>query len=90
MESLQTLYTEKTGDVFWRHFFVRVAYLQDERQLARVSPEEFGLVRPEQKAAFHPVSGQPAQTSGVRKRLPFSMGLITPRVTLFYTQHIFS
>ena len=49
MESLQALYTERTGDVFWRHLFVRVVYLQDERQLARVSPEEFGIVRPEQR-----------------------------------------
>jgi len=28
---------------------VRIAYLQDERQLARVSPEELGIVRPEQR-----------------------------------------
>jgi len=26
--SLQALYTERMGDVFWRHLFVRVAYLQ--------------------------------------------------------------
>jgi len=32
-----------------RHLFVRVAYLQDERQLAQVSPEEFGIVQPEKR-----------------------------------------
>jgi len=42
VESLQALLKERTGDVFWRHLFERVAYLQDERQLARVSPEESG------------------------------------------------
>jgi len=30
------------------------------------------------KAASHPVSRQPAQASGVRKRLPFSTGVVTP------------
>jgi len=30
------------------------------------------------RAAFHPVSRQPAQTSGVRKRLPFSTGVVPP------------
>jgi len=28
VKSLQTLYTEKTGDVFWRHLFGRVTFLQ--------------------------------------------------------------
>jgi len=32
------------------------------------------------KAAFHSVSRQPAQTVGVRKRLPFSTGMITYNV----------
>jgi len=52
VESLQPLYTETTGDVSGRHLFVRVAYLQDERQLARVSPVEFGFLRPEQRLPF--------------------------------------
>jgi len=69
---------ERSGDVFWRLLFVRVAYLQDERQLPRVSPEDSGFVRPEKKAAFHPVSRQPAQTMGVRKHLPFSTGVTSP------------
>jgi len=45
VESLQTWYTERTGDVFWRRLFVPDASLQDERQFARVSPEVFGFVR---------------------------------------------
>ena len=43
----------------------KAAFAQAER--CRIHP---GL--PEH-AAFHPASGQPAQTSGVRKRLPFSL-----------------
>ena len=58
----------KTGDVFWRHLFLRVAYLQDERQTL-LEPNSSRLTR----ARFHPVSRQPAHTCGVRKRLPFSL-----------------
>ena len=65
MESLEALYTERTGDVLCRHLFVRVAKFQGERQLARVNLEEFGFVRPEQKlllglndfSDFHYTSG---------------------------------
>ena len=52
VESLQALYTQRTGDVSWRHLFVRVTYLQDERQFAQVSPEEFGFAQPEQRLPF--------------------------------------
>ena len=31
---------------------MRIAYFQDERQLARVDPEQFGFVRPEQRLPF--------------------------------------
>ena len=31
-----------------------------------------------ERAASHPVSRQPAQTSGVKKRLPFLIGVVTP------------
>jgi len=49
VESLQALYRKRTEDVFWQHLFVRVAYLQDERQLVRGIPEESDSVRPEQR-----------------------------------------
>jgi len=39
--------------------FVRVAYVQDERQLVRGSPEEFGFVRPEQRQPFILLKGNP-------------------------------
>jgi len=59
MESLQTLFTERTRDVSWKHLFVRVAYLQGERQFARVSPGEYGNVRPEKKLPFTLLVGNP-------------------------------
>ena len=36
--------SSKMGDVFWRHFFVRVAYQQDERQ-PLLGPDEAELFR---------------------------------------------
>jgi len=94
----------KMGDVFERHLFVRIAYLQGERQpllgpsdadgkfgsggvtniilILYSSPRQNRISRrhrsPRAKAAFHPVSRQFVQTSGGRKRLPFSTGVITP------------
>ena len=47
------------GDVFWRHLFVWVAYLQDGRQLAWVSPEEFVFARLEQRLPFTLLVGNP-------------------------------
>jgi len=38
------------------------------------------------KAAYHPVSRQSAQTSGVRKRLPFSTGVVPPLYSHFAPQ----
>jgi len=49
----------RTGDVFWRHLFERVAYLQDERQPARVSPKESVCVRVEQRLPFILLVGNP-------------------------------
>jgi len=49
----------RTGDVSRRHLFVRVAYLQDERQLARVSPEEFGFGLFEHRLPFTLKEGNP-------------------------------
>jgi len=66
--SLQAFYTEKMGDVFWRHLLVRVAYLQGLRQLARVGPEEFGFVRPEQKLSLGPNEAELLRT--YRSKLP--------------------
>ena len=40
-----------------------------------------------EEAAFHPVSGRPAQTSGVRKRLPFSLWA-RPQVTPLLKGHL--
>jgi len=56
--------------------FARVAYLQGERQ-PLLGPNDAERCRtppdlPEQ-ASFYPVSRQSALTSGVRKRLPFSL-----------------
>ena len=59
VESLQASYTERTGDVSWRHLFMRVAYLQDEMQLSRVSPEEFVFVRQEQRLPITLLVGNP-------------------------------
>jgi len=59
VESLEALYTERTGDVLCRHLFVRVAKFQGERQLARVNLEEFGFVRPEQRLFFTLKLGNP-------------------------------
>jgi len=60
---------------FLTPLFVRIAYPQDERQRAPPSPEDRSA---RAKAASHPVGRQPAQTSGVRKRVPFATGVITP------------
>jgi len=38
----------------------------------------FRLRSAREKAASHPVSRQSTQTSGVKKRLPFLMGVVTP------------
>jgi len=38
----------------------------------------FQLRSAREKAASHPVSRQSTQTSGVKKRLPFLMGVVTP------------
>jgi len=62
-----------------RHLPVRVAYLQGERHPV-LEPSEAELLWTYPSAAFHPVSRHPAQTSGIRKRLPFSL-CIRPEVT---------
>jgi len=51
----------------------------DETQLDRMSPEEGGRARlrpARAKASFHPLSRELAQSSGFKRRLPFSMGVI--------------
>jgi len=49
----------------------------EQKLLLRPNEAELLLDLPEQ-AASNSVSRQPAQTSGVRKRLPFLMGVVTP------------
>jgi len=77
VESLLTLYTENG-----RRFLTPLVYAGCLLTgLEAACSGKSGGVRPRSaraKAASNPVSMKPAQTSGVKKRLPFSMAVLTP------------
>jgi len=61
---------------------VRIAYLQDERQLARVSPEKLGIVRSEQRQPLTLQLGDPRKQVASENVAPIFDGsdyqVITP------------
>jgi len=68
---------------------VRIAYLQDERQLARVSPEEFGIVRPEQRLPHTLSVGNPHKKVASENVSHFRRELLHRyRVTLRWTNFV--
>jgi len=60
-------FSDTTRALMW------VAFFQGDGSLLLGLDESRTLSDLSEQAAFHAVSRQPAQTSGVRKRLPFSM-----------------
>jgi len=62
---------------------VRVAYLQDERQFARVSPEELSFVLPEENLPFTLLVGNPhKQVARRQKTSPNSDGSVSTVIVI--------